>query len=200
MKAGRHRSFDKEIVLDKAMEVFWCNGYAGTSLADLTNAMGINKPSLYSAFGNKEELYKSALARYVEKHGIIHAKYLLSEDKPLRDRVQCYLTSIAKMVTDVNLPGGCFVCKSTSEIGVTSIPEDALQAVLKINAVTKSSLTEFFNKEISSKNLASEHSAEVMANYIISLQFGLAVMSTNGAPFSDLSDIIKLSIQQFSSE
>ena len=56
MKAGRHRVFDKDIALEQAMEVFWTNGFPGTSLSDLTTAMGINKPSLYSAFGNKEEL------------------------------------------------------------------------------------------------------------------------------------------------
>ena len=58
---GRPRAFDSEKALEKALEVFWRKGYDGTSLADLTEAMGINKPSLYSAFGNKEQLFIKAI-------------------------------------------------------------------------------------------------------------------------------------------
>jgi AcrR family transcriptional regulator len=196
MKAGRHRTFDKEIALEQAMEVFWCNGYAGTSLTDLTNAMGINKPSLYSAFGNKEELYKSTLTRYVEKHGIIHAEHLVAKNKSVNDRVSGYLTSIAEMVTDANLPGGCFVCQSTCEVGTSYIPPHALQTILAINAVTKSSLTTFFNNEISAGNITSDRCGEVMANYLISLQFGLAMMAKNKATLTDLNNVIQFSIER----
>jgi AcrR family transcriptional regulator len=197
MKAGRHRGFDKDIALEQAMEVFWANGFAGTSLTDLTTAMGINKPSLYSTFGNKEALYKSTLERYVEKHGVIHAKHLLTAHKCLSERLQCYLTSTAQMVTDPKLPGGCFVCLSTSEGGGSCIPAGALQAILKINEKTKSSLTNFFNSVLAAGNVTSEHSPAVMANYILSLQFGLAVMARNGAKLAELNEIIKLSTAQF---
>ena len=66
MTAGRPREFDYEKALDQAMRVFWEKGYEGTSLPDLTQAMGINRPSLYASFGNKEELYKKALNRYAQ--------------------------------------------------------------------------------------------------------------------------------------
>ncbi|PAJ75098.1 TetR family transcriptional regulator [Pseudoalteromonas sp. NBT06-2] len=196
MKAGRHRSFDKDIALEQAMEVFWRNGYPGTSLSDLTTAMGINKPSLYSAFGNKENLYKSALEKYVEKHGVIHGKYLFSADKLLTDRVQDYLISIAEMVTDPKLPSGCFVCISTSEIGGTCIPKDAVQAILKINAATKSFLIEAFSNEAMKSSVNSGRSPSVMACFVISLQFGLAVMARNGASFSELKEVIMFSTAQ----
>jgi len=197
MKAGRHRTFDKDIALDQAMQVFWTNGYPGTSLADLTNAMGINKPSLYAAFGNKEKLYQSALERYVEKHGVIHAQLLFSQGKSLNSRLQNYLTSIAKMLTDPELPGGCMVCISTSEIGGNCIPTAALQSVFEINESTKSTLTAFFESEIALGNIASSSSAAVLANYLLSLQFGLSVMARNGAKFLELSQIIELSTENF---
>ena len=197
MKAGRHRSFDKDTALEQAMHVFWANGYAGTSLSDLTEAMGINKPSLYSAFGNKEQLYKSALSKYVKIHGSIHATHLHAVDKCLKKRIQNYLTSIAAMITDATLPNGCLICLSTSEVGSSCIPTDALQSILQINTVTRASLTEFFKNEISAGKLASESSAEVIADYLISLQFGLAVMAKNGAKFTELQQVIKFSIQSF---
>ena len=63
---GRHREFDVETVLDAALCVFWRKGYEGASLSDLTRAMGINPPSLYAAFGNKEGLFRKVLDRYNE--------------------------------------------------------------------------------------------------------------------------------------
>ena len=66
MPIGRPRAFDLETALDRALQVFWRKGYEGTSLSDLTKAMGINRPSLYAAFGNKEALFRKALDRYAE--------------------------------------------------------------------------------------------------------------------------------------
>ena len=63
---GRPREFDAEQALDKALDVFWRHGYEGTSISELTQAMGISPPSLYAAFGNKEKLFRSALDRYAE--------------------------------------------------------------------------------------------------------------------------------------
>ena len=67
MAMGRPRAFDADAALDEAMEVFWRHGYEGTTIAQLTDAMGINPPSLYAAFGNKEGLLKAALDRYTAK-------------------------------------------------------------------------------------------------------------------------------------
>ena len=66
MPKGRPREFDVDLALDRALEIFWRQGYEGASLPDLTRAMGINRPSLYAAFGNKEELFRKALDRYAE--------------------------------------------------------------------------------------------------------------------------------------
>src|SRR5271163_5082070 len=64
---GRPLGFDPAKALDKALRVFWKHGYEGASLADLTEAMGINRPSLYAAFGNKEALFRKVLDRYGEE-------------------------------------------------------------------------------------------------------------------------------------
>src|SRR5258706_6915104 len=67
MRTGRPRSFCKEEALDRAMTVFWRSGYEGASLAHLTEAMGINSPSLYACFGSKEGLFKAVLERYDQR-------------------------------------------------------------------------------------------------------------------------------------
>ena len=67
--AGRPRSFDREQVLTRAMELFWAKGYADASMAELTAAMGINAPSLYAAFGSKEQLFREAVELYQQTQG-----------------------------------------------------------------------------------------------------------------------------------
>src|SRR5688572_3296306 len=69
---GRPRSFDPDLALDRAMRIFWRQGFEGTSLADLTESMGINRPSLYAAFGDKAALFQRAVERYVA----LHASYV----------------------------------------------------------------------------------------------------------------------------
>src|SRR5258708_17104886 len=64
LPSGRTRQFDVDEALDRALEVFWARGYEGATLPELTRAMGINRPSLYAAFGNKEQLFRKALERY----------------------------------------------------------------------------------------------------------------------------------------
>ncbi len=99
MQKGRPREFDADKVLDKALHVFWERGYEGTSLSDLTEAMGINRPSLYAAFGNKEELFRRALDRYAEKGpGAVHREALA--EPTAKAVVEYLLRSVAKSLTD----------------------------------------------------------------------------------------------------
>jgi len=197
MAAGRQRTFDKDDALSKAMDVFWRKGYSGTSLSDLTEAMGINKPSLYAAFGNKEELFVSAINHYVNEYGIPHFDKLLGSDSNLKDRVKLYLTSIVKMLSDSSLPGGCFVVTSTCEAGGDCFPEDAVQTILKINASSMESLIGFFKDEQAKGNVASTASPEVLADYLLTIQFGLAVLARNGIKQNKLKQVISHAVSGF---
>src|SRR5882762_10432556 len=78
VRLGRPRAFDADVALERAMHVFWKKGYEGASLANLTAAMGINRPSLYAAFGNKEALFRKAMDRYVDRTAA-HVREALGE-------------------------------------------------------------------------------------------------------------------------
>src|SRR6202521_2348058 len=103
--AGRPRSFDTGKALDRAVDVFWRKGYEGASLSDLTKAMGINRPSLYAAFGDKEKLFRKVLDRYAEGPAS-HSRAALQEPAS-RAVVERLLYGTADMLTSAGNPRGC---------------------------------------------------------------------------------------------
>lgn len=105
------------------MEVFWSKGYEGSSLTDLTEAMGINSPSLYGAFGSKESLFREAVALYRETEGG-SARRALLEAPTARDAMHAMLLASAERFTTPGLPPGCMIvlgapagCESHAGVG-----------------------------------------------------------------------------------
>src|SRR5580693_7878419 len=105
MTVGRPRAFNTDKALDRAMKVFWRKGYEGASLPDLTRAMGINRPSLYAAFGNKEALFRKALDRYAAGPASYACKAL--EAPTARGVVERLLRGAAG--SDPHSPRGCLM-------------------------------------------------------------------------------------------
>ncbi len=197
MATGRQRLFDTEQALDAAMLLFWKSGYAGTSIASLTAAMGLNKPSLYSAFGNKEQLFQTVVERYVQKHGFPHAEKLMTGDAPLKARVRLYLNSIASMQMDGSLPGGCFVANSSCECGGDALPEKAAETIRLINAKTQAGLLAFFKAEQQKGNLSVDKSPEALVAYLQAINNGMAVMARGDASKKELEAVINQTVEIF---
>ena len=105
---GRPRTFDRDAALQKALELFWEKGYEGASLADLTAAMGINAPSLYGAFGSKEQLFREAVARYGEQEGSCTRVELLAAGTA-RAGIENMLVAAARAGTLPGKPRGCLI-------------------------------------------------------------------------------------------
>src|SRR3984957_7648127 len=102
---GRPRAFDDEKALNRAMQVFWRKGYLGTSLSDLTEAMGINRPSLYAAFGNKKSLFRKALDRYFKGPSVYLSEAL--REPTARAVVERVFYGVVDLLTDPHTPTTC---------------------------------------------------------------------------------------------
>ncbi len=118
MRMGRPREFDAETALDQAMEVFWRHGYEGATIAQLTEAMGINPPSLYACFGNKEGLLKAALDRYTKLRGVWMDEVVAAPTA--RDVAERMLMGIADKQTDPANPPGCLLVQGGIACGTGS--------------------------------------------------------------------------------
>lgn len=195
MAGGRQREFDKDDALHAAMLVFWKQGYVGASLADLTAAMGINKPSLYATFGNKEQLFVAATEYYLEQLAAPHVTKLRQPSKPLTQRLKDYLMSLAAMISDPEMPGGCFISLSASEAAGDIIPADALCAINQACSFTETQLQQFFSEEIEQGNVGAGFDARSLTLFMLALLNGNASMARGGASLSDSEVVFDIALR-----
>src|SRR2546421_2764902 len=116
---GRPRAFDADVALDRAMHVFWEKGYEGAALSDLTQAMRINRPSLYAAFGNKEQLFRKVLDRYMDGPVAYFGRALTAPKA--RDVVEEIFLGTARMADDPRIPAGCLMVQGALACGDASV-------------------------------------------------------------------------------
>jgi AcrR family transcriptional regulator len=117
---GRPRSFDRDAALERAMQVFWKQGYEATSIHDLTRAMGINPPSLYAAFGDKERLFMEAIERYQRECGPA-VSCILDEAPSARDAIERLLMESAGQMAHGSDPRGCMLITAATNCSAPSV-------------------------------------------------------------------------------
>src|SRR5437762_10929939 len=113
--SGRTRQFDADEALDRALEVFWARGYEGATLPELTRAMGINRPSLYAAFGNKEQLFRKALDRY--QTGPMSFLTEALRKPTARAVVEAIFSGFVRMQRDRDKARGCLIVSGALAAG-----------------------------------------------------------------------------------
>jgi AcrR family transcriptional regulator len=190
MTAGRPREFDYDKALDQAMRVFWQKGYEGTSMPDLTEAMGINRPSIYAAFGNKEELFKKALERY-SQNSMNTFREKLSAPK-LRDAVGALLCAAASSFCCDETPKGCM--SVTSALVGSDDAENACNITSSHREGIVKLLQERFEKGISDGELAPGTDTRALARLISAVLNGMSVQSAGGVPGKELKAVAEAAL------
>jgi AcrR family transcriptional regulator len=133
---GRPRSFDRDRALERAMHVFWRQGYEATSVSDLTRAMGVNPPSLYAAFGDKERLYLEALGRYQQRR-LESVEKWFNEEPTAKAAMRRLLTEAARELARSGRPRGSMLVLSATQCSAESLQPELSQRRASVRAVLK---------------------------------------------------------------
>ena len=188
---GRPRQFDLDSALDKALLVFWRNGYEGASISDLTEAMGINPPSLYAAFGNKEGLFRKVVDRYVERHACF---WEVARAAPTaRAMVEHLLHASADFVTDEANPKGCLFVRGP--MACSEAANKIRDELVTRRATGEAMLRERLERAVSAGEMSSELDPADYARYIMTVLEGMSVQAAGGASRDDLHKVADMTLR-----
>jgi len=191
MGMGRPREFDAETALDQAMEVFWRHGYEGATIAQLTEAMGINPPSLYACFGNKEGLLKAALDRYTKLRGVWMDEVVAAPTA--RDVAERMLMGIADKQTDPANPPGCLLVQGGIACGSGS--ENVPFELAARRAENEDQLRERFVRAKAEGDLKPSSDPAALARYVSAVSVGMGVMASSGSDREALRQVASVAVQ-----
>jgi AcrR family transcriptional regulator len=188
-RLGRPRAFDPDAALDRAMHVFWAKGYEGASLSDLTRAMRINRPSLYAAFGNKEQLFRKVLDRYMNGPVAWFGKALAAPKA--RDVVEQIFISTARMAENPGVPPGCLLVQGALACGTAS----ARKEVAARRATAEIALRRRFQRAKREGDLPKNTNPADLAHYVVTVVRGMAVQSAGGASRDELRRVAQIALR-----
>ncbi|MGF1568356.1 MAG: TetR/AcrR family transcriptional regulator, partial [Nodosilinea sp.] len=169
----------------------WRKGYLGTSLSDLTEAMGINRPSLYAAFGNKETLFRKALDRYRDRHTAYYREAL--EEPTARKVIERMMQGVVDLVTNSSNPSSCLVARS---LLACADPDDPLhQELVERRVVDESAIRDRFERAVAEGDLPPEADPAALAGFVLMVNAGLSVQAAGGASRTELLQVVQTALQ-----
>ena len=190
MRTGRPRGFCTDTALDRAMNVFWRKGYEGASLTDLTEAMAINPPSLYAAFGSKEGLFRAVLERYDARRRDFMEKVITAPDA--QTVAKYFLEGVAEFAADTSglNPPGCLLVQS----GMACANEEIPDQIAKHRAEKEIALRQRFEQARREGDLPRDANPDTLARYLVAMANGICVQATTGASLKELQDIARMAL------
>lgn len=193
MNRGRPRTFDMEQALDTALKLFWQHGYEGTSIALLADAIGVNPPSLYAAFGNKEELFVQTIERYVDLNGHIYRDSLQKETA--QEVAQGILEGVVKLVTRPGSPNGCLMVQGA--LATSPDSEKISRMVARLRGRAEGWLVDRFERARQEGDLPPDADPHGLACYLMTLNSGLAVQAKSGISQKQLLKVVAIALQSW---
>jgi AcrR family transcriptional regulator len=193
MPRGRPREFDTDKALEAALLLFWRHGYEGTSLSALTSAMGINVPSLYAAFGNKETLFRKALDRYLQRP----ASYLPNalQEPTARGVAESLLKGAINMVMNPRHPDGCLLVQGALASGPDT--DTIRKELARHRAGAEAAVRERFKQAVKEGELPSGTDPGKLARYLITVIWGLSVQAAGGYTRSQMKEVANTAMQSW---
>jgi AcrR family transcriptional regulator len=190
-KLGRPAAFDKEAALDVAMRLFWERGYEGTSMADLSQAMGIHPSSIYAAFGDKQALFAHAARRYGDVPG--HYMVRALEQPTFTTFVQAAFDNTVEFLGSREHPSSCFTLTGAISCGGATEPAKTLMTEIRLQneAAIKARLL----RARKAGEFPREENVDDYTRYLSSLLSGLAVQAANGSTKAELKRTAKLALR-----
>lgn len=186
-KRGRPRAFDREAALDSAMRLFWRRGFEATSIGDLTAELGINPPSLYAAFGDKEQLFREAAQRYQARMDAGTVKVLAMEPT-VRGAVEKLLLASADGMTRPGEPGACMLVIAT---GACVAASPALLAELtQLRTRTRSRIQVRMEQAVTEGELPADCDVDGLAMFYSTVIHGMSTQRVDGATRKDLRAVV----------
>lgn len=176
-KTGRPLSFDRDVVLEKAMLAFWQSGYETTSISDLTAAMEVTAPSLYAAFGNKQQLFLEAMRLYAGDHSALEKE--IAGAPTARDAVAGMLRGAAMLFTGETTPPGCLLA-SAAATGSADASE-VRKAVAAERSSVRDIIVRRIEADIEKGLMPSDTQSATLADLAIAVTQGMSVLARDGA-------------------
>jgi AcrR family transcriptional regulator len=190
--AGRPRAFDREQALGIALDLFWRQGYEGTSIPQLTKAMGISPPSLYAAFKSKESLYREAVELYLTQYSGFMSS-LFDEKISARDAIEKALLEAAKQFSDPCHAPGCMI--SSAELQASA---DNMKLAAELTGLRQAAQKIVYTRlEAARKSGELEKKTDTasLAAFYAMVSQGMSVQARDGASTSLLTHLAKLAMQ-----
>ncbi len=186
---ARHKEFEINEVLDKAMYLFWSQGYEKTSMQELVDTMGIHRRSIYDTFGDKHALFIQALQRYqlLQSQRLQH---LLEQQVPVIDIIRIFLETT---VDNQALPKGCLMVNSGVELGTLDPEVSAL--VEGAYTHTEQYLLDLLVAGQGSGEIQADLDAELLAHYFMNAWLGLRTTVKTAVDQQKLTDIIDTTLR-----
>jgi AcrR family transcriptional regulator len=189
------RQFDAEVALDRALEVFWARGYQGATLPELTKAMGINRPSLYAAFGNKEQLFRKALDRY--QTGPMSFLSEALKEPTARGAVETIFSGFIRMQRERKKARGCLIVSGALACGEEA--ETVRRELAQLRQSTVAVFRKRFERAVDNGDLPKGTDCATLARYVATVLGGLAVQAASGTPEKELRRVATLAMRAWPS-